>query len=227
MLAANHLMGAAAMNDLRPVFASPCVDRLGMHALAAALEVGDVVFIRIPFRPFGEVASATGTWTNHVGVVVAAGDDPVVAESRFPLSGTTSLARFVARSEAGRVAVARLVRPPSAKQAVAIAHAAARRSGIVYDTGFDLRSRRQFCSRFVHEVLLEATGTAVGDVETFAQLLAMRPGANVRFWQLWYFGRIPWHRETVTPASLLRSPALALVFDGHAARACGVTERAS
>jgi len=30
----------------------------------------------------------------------------------------------------------------------------------------------------------------------------------------YFFGSIPWNRETVTPASLLRSPALRTVFDG-------------
>jgi hypothetical protein len=92
---------------------------------------------------------------------------------------------------------------------------AARREGIFYDTGFDLHSRRQFCSRFVHEVIEEATGVRVGEVETFSQLLAKQPDANVRFWRFWYFGHIPWSRETVTPASLLHSPALGIVFDGR------------
>jgi hypothetical protein len=196
-----------------PSAATP-VDSTTLSALAPRLTVGDVVFVRIPFKPFGEVATATRTWTNHVGIVVAAGADPSIAESRFPLSGTTTLSSFVARSDAGRVAVARLRDPLSPDEASAVARAAARRSGILYDTGFDLHSRRQFCSRFVHEVLQEATGTQVGNVETFSELLAKQPDANVRFWQLWYFGRIPWSRQTVTPASLLRSEALSMVFDG-------------
>jgi len=37
-------------------------------------------------------------------------------------------------------------------------------------TGFDLHSPGQFCSRFVREVLLEATGVEVGEVETFGAL---------------------------------------------------------
>ena len=42
-----------------------------MPALAAEVAIGDVVFIRIPIGPFTEVADATLSWTNHVGVVVA------------------------------------------------------------------------------------------------------------------------------------------------------------
>jgi len=79
-----------------------------------------------------------------------------------------------------------------------------------------LHSRREFCSRYAREVLAEATGYTVGEVETFAHLLASRPDANQTFWKFWYFGRIPWNRETVTPASLLRSPEIQPVFDGIA-----------
>ena len=186
-----------------------------LAAIARELKVGDLVFIRIGFKPFAEVATATGTWTNHVGIVVDVdGDEPRVAESAFPLSRITTLSRFVKRSENGRFAVLRLKRGLTAEQQTGVVAAATRRLGILYDTGFDLHSRRAFCSRYAREVLAEATGRTVGKVETFAQLLASRPDANQTFWKVWYFGRIPWHRETVTPASLLRSDEVRTVFDG-------------
>lgn len=180
------------------------------------LQVGDLVFIRARARPFREVAAATGSWTNHVGIVVRqSGRDTWVAESRMPWSRTTRLQRFLARSEGGRVAVARLHAPLDAAQRQRLQAAVRQRSGVLYDTGFNLHSRRQFCSRFVREVLGDATGIEVGEVQSFAQLFAHRPQAALAFWQLWYFGRIPWARETVTPASVLRSPALQITFDGH------------
>jgi hypothetical protein len=188
--------------------------------LAPRLQVGDVVFIRIGFRPFAEVADATHTWTNHVGVVVGvSGAEPIVAESAFPLSRTTPLSRFVARSAGGRFAVTRLNDQPTPGQGQAIVSAARRRLGILYDTGFDLHSSRQFCSRFVREVLQEGTGRSIGDVETFADLLVRRPDAHLSFWRVWYFGRIPWQRETVTPASVLRSTQMHVLFDGVATAA--------
>ncbi len=186
-----------------------------LASLAPDLRIGDVVFIRVPARPFREIADATDSWTNHVGIVTdVSGTEPMVAESRFPLSGTTTLARFAARSEQGRLAVARLDAPLSVEERIRIPAAAARRSGVFYDTGFNLHSNRQFCSRFVREVIAEATGRHVGEVQTFAALFEQRPGAHLGFWRAWYFGRIPWQRETVTPASMLRSPELALMFDG-------------
>jgi hypothetical protein len=187
-------------------------------ALGRSLQVGDLVFTRVGAYPFRRVADATGTWTNHVGIVLdTRGAEPVIGESRFPFSGTTTFARFVGRSAGGRVAVMRPARPLTDAQRAGIAAAAARRAHVFYDTGFDLHSRRQFCSRYVREVLQEGAGVEVGRVQTFAELLHATPGADVGFWRAWYFGRIPWQRETVTPASLLRSPGLATVFDGAAA----------
>jgi len=46
--------------------------RDSLAALAARLKIGDLIFIRVPARPFREVATATGSWTNHVGIVVDA-----------------------------------------------------------------------------------------------------------------------------------------------------------
>jgi hypothetical protein len=196
----------------------PVGHALSLRELADSVTVGDVLFIRIRGKPFREVAIATGSWTNHVGVVVSCACGVTIAESAFPFARHTSLARFVGRSEQGRVAVARLRVPLTGEQVERLNSAVERRLGTFYDTGFNLRSRRQFCSRFAHEVLREATGLIIGEVETFSRLLARQPNANLRFWTAWYFGRIPWARETVTPASLLESPELKSVFDGRVER---------
>lgn len=184
--------------------------------LADDLRIGDMVFIRVTARPFLEVANATNAWTNHVGVVVDdSGDEPLIAESTFPFSRTTSLSRFLQRSEQGHCAVTRLTHPLSDIQRKALRRAADHRLGTFYDTGFNISSRRQFCSRFVREVIEEATNVQVGHVVTFATLLQDNADPNLAFWRLWYFGRIPWQRRTVTPASLLRSPAVQIIFDSQ------------
>ncbi|MGC4061133.1 MAG: YebB family permuted papain-like enzyme [Aquabacterium sp.] len=187
------------------------------QSLSAQVQVGDVLFIHVPMKPFKEVAAATMSWVNHVGIVVATdGEQPLVAESTFPRSCFTPLSRFVARSEGRRVAVSRLHEPLTAAQQWQLYAAAHKRLGILYDTGFNLHSGRQFCSKFVREVLAEATGQEVGEIESFTTLLKRNPEARLGFWKVWYFGRIPWQRETVTPVSLLNSPALKPVFDGRA-----------
>ena len=209
-VAAVHVPAHAVPSAIEPTRLSATTE-----SLAPRLAVGDVVFIRVPALPFRKIAAATDSWTNHVGIVLdVSGAEPVIAESRFPLSGSTPWSRFVARSEGGRVAVMRLNEALTPHQQQAIVTAAERRRGVFYDTGFDLHSRRQFCSRFVREVVAEATGTPLGEVETLASLFARQPAADLGFWRVWYFGSIPWQRQTVTPASLLRSDHLHPVFDG-------------
>lgn len=184
-------------------------------ALCGRLEIGDVIFIQVRLLPFRKVAEATGSWTNHVGIVVDfANGAPVIAEGRVPFSGTSSWKDFVRRSEGGRVALARLKTPLSDDQRVALLQAARSRYGVPYDTGFNLHSRRQFCSRFVREVVDESTGIKLGRVERFSDVLARNPRADQTFWRLWYLGFIPWQRETVTPASLLQDERLHVYFDG-------------
>ena len=63
--------------------------------------------------------------------------------------------------------------------------------------------------------MLESAGVALGDIETFRELLEHNPDTDLRLWKFWYFGRIPWGRATVTPASLYASPLLSVIFDGE------------
>lgn len=189
---------------------------LKLRELEGLLREGDIVFTRIPGAPFRQIADATHTWTNHVGIVVGFNRfGAVIAESRIPVSCRTLFPFFVRRSAQGRVAVLRPRQPLSNDDVLRLGGAVRRRLGRFYDTGFSLKSRRQFCSRFVREVLQESTGIVVGDIETLGDLLVRNPDADLRLWKLWYFGRIPWERATVTPASLYESPALSVVFDGR------------
>jgi hypothetical protein len=192
---------------------------LKRRELEVTLRAGDIIFTRIPWPPVRQIADATGTWTNHVGIVVGfKGDRALIAESRVPLSCRTRFSSFVRRSAHGRVAVLRLPRPLSDEEIPRLQQAARRRMGRLYDTGFNLQSRRQFCSRFVREVLQESTGVEVGEVTTFREMLERKPGTDLRLWKAWYFGRIPWQRATVTPESRYVSPSLTVVFDGTVRR---------
>jgi hypothetical protein len=191
--------------------------RLDLAALGQQGRVADLVFIRIPALPFRKVAAVTGCWTNHVGIIIDTdGRNPIVAESRFPFSRLSSFTDFVARSEGRQVAVARLKDSLTEVQQQHLRAAAKSRLGVLYDTGFDLHSPRQFCSRFVREVVQEATGVSLGEVVTFSSLFEKRPDSDVKFWLWWFFGRIPWNRTTVSPASLLDSPYLSTLFHGTA-----------
>lgn len=186
----------------------------GQQGSDAPLQVGDIVFIHVRPLPFEVVSQATRSWVNHVGIVVdTSGAEPIIAESTFPVSKKTPLSSFVARSAQGRYAVKRLIAPLTEAQQAAIVAQSERRLGVFYDTGFNLESRRQFCSRFVYEVLRDGAGTTVGEVESFKTLFAHNPSASLTFWRWWFFGHIPWDRSTVTPDSVYRSAVLQTVVE--------------
>ena len=184
------------------------------------LKLGDMVFILMGTPLFRQVAKDTGSWTNHVGVVVdVSGKEPIIAESKFPFSTLTLYSKFAARSVGGRVEVRRSLQPLTPEEETVLMPAVKKRLRIFYDAGFNLHSRRQFCSRFVYEVLLEATGREYGTIETLKGLLGSNPHANMMFWKFWYLGRIPWERYTVTPASMLQNELSYTIFsqvDGKA-----------
>lgn len=179
------------------------------------LKIGDLVFIHIDILPFRMVAVDTNTWVNHVGIITCL-DQPIVAESTFPVSKLGSLEKFVSRSKHRRVAIKRLPLDWSVQQMSLMSLAVLNRLNRFYDTGFNLHSKRQFCSKFVHEVVNEATGIKLGKVETLRDLFATNPKAHLCFWRMWYLFTIPWDRETITPASVFNDIALETIFDGYA-----------
>lgn len=200
-----------------PRHISPNTEHIAIPKLAEKLQVGDIIFIRATPLPFKKIAHDTNSWTNHVGIIVGEKDEePLVAESTFPFSQITTLSRFLARSENGQFAIRRLNTPLTKLDRENIATAAKKRVGILYDTGFNLHSKRQFCSRYVNEVIYEATHVRVGEVTTLSKLLENNPDADMGFWRLWYLGRIPWDRQTITPVSMLQSDKTHHVLEGYA-----------
>jgi hypothetical protein len=187
-----------------------------MRTVSLPLKSGDILFVSTPAYLYRKVAQATCSPASHVGIAF---EDPrrgwVVAESAVPLSRYSPLRRFMRRTDRGWYAVRRLGRELTADEVAALRAACDRRMRLWYHTGFDYDSPRMFCSKFVHEVFREALGVEIGTVETFGELLQRNPQQNLEFWKLWFFGRIPWARRTVTPASQMLSPTLHTVIEGE------------
>lgn len=180
----------------------------------STLQVGDIVFIRVANVLFRQVAEATLSWTSHVGMLDRrVGDDWIVAESAVPWSRYGRLSRFIHRSEQGRCAILRLKEPLDPAAQRRLQQEARRRISVPYHFGFDLDARRQFCSKFVYEVYRDALGVHIGEVESFRKLLDKNPAGAVNFWKLWFLGRIPWERRTITPGSQYESELLQTVYE--------------
>ncbi|BBG58892.1 Orthopoxvirus protein of uncharacterised function (DUF830) [Providencia rustigianii] len=180
------------------------------------LEVGDIIFTSIGTELFRQIASASLCWSNHVGMIIGHnGEDYLIAESRVPLSTTTTLSRFIARSAEHRYGVRRLSTHLDEHQKQALIDEVPSRLNKFYHTGFNYDSSRQFCSKFVFDIYQSALSIQIGEIETFHTLLSKNPDAKLNFWKLWFIGSIPWERTTVTPASLWQHPELSLIYRSH------------
>jgi hypothetical protein len=185
-----------------------------LKQLDAVLQVGDIVFIRIANFLYRRVADATNSWTSHVGMICGREQGEwIVAESAVPRSRYSSLSRFLGRSDAGQCSIKRLRSPLDASAQGRLQTEAARRMGKWYHLGFDLDSRRQFCSKFVYEIYREAVGVELGTVESFRELLARNPTYPLTFWKWWFLGRIPWDRRTITPGTQYECALLESVYE--------------
>ncbi|KVH29984.1 YiiX/YebB-like N1pC/P60 family cysteine hydrolase [Burkholderia cepacia] len=125
-----------------------------IRTLAASAHVGDLVFIRLPASAPRDAAGTAGTWANRFGIVVdTSGDEPVIAESGFAWTKLTPLSRFVARTDGGRIALARRVAAPTADAQRRVQATAERRIDALLGNRFNLRTRRGFCADYMSDVL--------------------------------------------------------------------------
>lgn len=129
-----------------------------LRTLAAGAHVGDLVFIRVPAGAPRDAAGTTGSagsWANRFGIVVdTSGDEPVIAESAaWAWTKLTRLSRFAARTEGGRIALARRIAAPSADAQRRMHAMAEQRIDALLGNRFNLRARRGFCVQHVCDVL--------------------------------------------------------------------------
>ncbi|MBR7984313.1 hypothetical protein KDX04_00655 [Burkholderia cenocepacia] len=126
-----------------------------VRTLAAGAHVGDLVFIRVPATGPQAAAGSPDTWANRFGIVVdTSGDEPLIAEPTvFAWTKLTPLSRFVARTDGGRIALARRVAAASADAQRRIHALAEQRIDALLGSRFNLRARRGFCAQYVTDVL--------------------------------------------------------------------------
>lgn len=169
--------------------------------LTSILNDGDIIFSSIPNRLYKAVEEGTNSPTSHVGIAFKINNQWMVAESKVPFSRFSLLEAFVARSDNHWVSVKRVKQDLSERDVDSLKSQCHARMHKLYDFGFNYESGRQFCSKFVHEVFIEALGIEVGKKEYFADLIEKSPNGVTPFWYLWFFGQIPRTRITVTPHS--------------------------
>jgi hypothetical protein len=205
---------SASASDTRGRTREECVELMG--CVGPRLREGDIIFICVNHTLYRKIAETSQSWESHVGILFRdAAGAWMMAESTFPLARFTPLEKFLAQSKYGRFMVRRLRDGLSQEEVQRLRTAAESRMGKAYHPGFNYDSPRLYCSKFVYDSYLEATGQRIGRIETFRDLIQENPSAPVGFWRFWFLGMIPWERRIVTTASQLRSPELVTVFDSE------------
>jgi hypothetical protein len=174
---------------------------------------GDVVFISNHNYLFRRVERDTKSWTSHVGVAFKNDlNQWVVYESTWPKSKITPLCDFIQRSYEGRVELKRFSSGLTSSQIRIMKMASTRQLGLLYDQGFDYTDdKKSFCSKFVYNTYL-AVSIEMGRLHNFQQVLDENPDLDLSFWNLWFFGQIPYERITISPAIQIRDPQFHSVY---------------
>lgn len=180
------------------------------------LREGDVIFIRMKNAIYRKIAETSQSWESHVGILFRDSRGAwTVAESTLPITKFTPLEKLVMNSKNGRFVIRRLRAGLSPEETQCLRVAVQSRMGKLYHLGFKYDSPRLYCSKFVYDTFLEATGHRIGRIETFREMIEKNPAAPVGFWRFWFFGCIPWERRCVTTTTQLLSPELVTVFDSE------------
>ena len=182
--------------------------------LKSNIQEGDIIFTAIGGPLFQRIASSTGSWTSHVGMIFKGKDGKwLVAESKVPFSCYSTLENFVGRSVGLKVATRRVKQNLSSREIHQLRVSAEKRLGKIYDFSYNYdNTRSQYCSKFVFEVYQEALAIEIGKNEKFEDIYAQYPKMSLSFWRLWYLGRIPWKMKTVTPASQFNDDRLESIY---------------
>jgi hypothetical protein len=185
-----------------------------VEQITGDLQIGDIVFIRVANFLYRRVADATNSWTSHVGIIHSKKNGVwQVAESTVPFSTLNSLEKFIKRTENHKVSIKRLHNKLSEDDKLRLQAAANKRLGILYHLGFKHDSEKMYCSKFVYEIYKEALNVEIGEIETFKSLISKQPDLSLTFWKIWFFGKIPWQRRTLSPGSQYESTLLATVYE--------------
>lgn len=169
----------------------------------ATVREGDLIFLDMPNILFRRVAMATQSWTSHVGIVFQEADGRwIVAEGVIPSSRETPLCSFLKKSSRYKFEVRRLNRALDISEIAKMRNTSDSLLGKAYDLGFNIDSKKMFCSKFVY-LVYRSVGIEAGEIQSFQYLIAQNPQDSLTFWTFWFLGKIPSDRRTITPASQL------------------------
>lgn len=142
----------------------------------------------------------------------------IVYESTVPQSRKVTLCRFLKKAKKWHYAILRPNFNVKFDDLADVRRLLEQRLGVSYDLGFDYESEKLFCSKMVYDVYRKVFDIEIGSIKTFQQIFEENPESSLSFWNIWFFGKIPWERRTVTPKDQFYDGDLFIIYNWENSR---------
>jgi len=171
-------------------------------------ETGDIIAQRSTSLQSKFIEEVTHSSYTHMGIVVVKYDGAYVLEAVGPVK-YTKLNDWINRGYQGRYTVVR-VNPDLGIDLNGVVKDAERSLGKPYDFLFGQDDKKIYCSELVQKSFEEG-GIALGEWQEFSQFLKnSSPQVNSEIKRRW--GKVPDKQKVVTPASIINSPFVSVVY---------------
>jgi Permuted papain-like amidase enzyme, YaeF/YiiX, C92 family len=178
----------------------------------AQLQDGDIVFHTSRSSQSLAIQQASDSPYSHMGMILYREGNPFVFEAIATVR-LTPLTQWIARGRNGHYVVKRLrnanklLTPAALAKLRTEAHSF---SGRRYDSTFEWSDERIYCSELVWKVYERALGIKLGALQKLRDFNLTAPAVQAKMHER-YGPQIPLDQPVISPAAILRSPALVSV----------------
>lgn len=175
-------------------------------AYAGSLRDGDIIFHTSRSAQSAAIRRATHSKYSHMGVILCRDGKPYVFEAIATVR-YTPLDQWIARGDAGRFVIKRLIRPVTGAEIKNLRDSARRYEGKPYDLYFEWSDARIYCSELVWKMYRDALGIEVGALQKLREFDLADPAVKAKMRER-YGGNVPFDERVVSPAAMYESPLL-------------------
>ena len=178
----------------------------------AALHEGDLIFHTSLSAQSQAIQLATHSPYSHCGLLYKTGSEWQVFEAVQPVK-LTPLARWVARGQGQHFVVKRLRDANTALTPAALASLRAAGQPMLghdYDLAFNWSDKQIYCSELIWKVYDRGLHRQLGQLQQLRDFDLRHPAVQAKLRER-YGAQLPLSEPVISPASILRSPALVTV----------------
>ncbi|WP_400191793.1 YiiX family permuted papain-like enzyme [Hymenobacter sp. B81] len=177
------------------------------------LREGDLIFHTSQSAQSRAIQLATHSPYSHCGLLFRQGGEWQVLEAVQPV-GLTPLEQWITRGQDEHFVVKRLrdaeqvLTPRTLRRLLRTGH---QYRGRPYDPYFGWSDERIYCSELLWKVYHQATGRAIGQLQTLREFDLSHPAVQAKMRER-YGSRLPLEQQVISPARLFSSPELVEVL---------------